>query len=88
VSLTTPAETIARKEKNGRSVHKLVQFNCGQARPLGFDARDELDDNEPENIAHANVYDAVNPEGVPGKRKAEARKLSQMCIEVAIVRSR
>lgn len=51
----------------------IVQFNCGKAREVGFDAREELDPNDPENFAHANVY----YEGSK-KRKREAKRLAEL----------
>ncbi len=34
----------------------IVSFVCGRARELGFDARDEPDEQFPDNDAHAHVY--------------------------------
>jgi hypothetical protein len=51
-SLATPEQTLSRfRPESG-----LVQFNCGAARRLGFDGRQEVDTRFPENSAHANVY--------------------------------
>ncbi len=53
----------------------LVAFNCGEARALGFDARDEIDQESPENQAHANVYCDL-----PTKQKLRAaQKLKLKC---------
>lgn len=51
-SLANPEQTLSRF-KAGCG---LVQFNSGAARQLGFDARQEIDSQFPENAAHANVY--------------------------------
>jgi len=51
----------------------LVEFNCGVARDLGFDARKESDPKYPENDAHANVYF----DGPNGIRKKHAKKLAR-----------
>jgi hypothetical protein len=53
----------------------LVQFNCGAARALGANARLEPDPEQPDNLAHANVY---TPES-PSRRKATAQKLVALC---------
>jgi hypothetical protein len=42
-SRTTPEETVSRF----RSVLHLVQFNCGEARKIGFETRDEPDHKFP-----------------------------------------
>ncbi len=68
-SRTTPESTASRK----RSVLKIVEFNCGQARMLGFDTRDERDEIAPDNVAHAHVYSPS--EG----RKGKARQLAIVC---------
>lgn len=46
----------------------VVEFNCGVARELGFDARHEPENG---NDAHAHVYCEL----ASGKRKKQARKL-------------
>jgi len=51
-SLATPDQTLSRF----RIGSGLVQFNAGDARHLGFDARQEIDAQFSENLAHANVY--------------------------------
>lgn len=51
-SLASPGQTLGRFRQGSG----LVQFNAGAARELGFDARQELDGNFPDNLAHANVY--------------------------------
>ena len=75
VSRTTPALTRSRF----RIVLRLVQFNCGLARSIGFDTRDELDPNFPENTAHAHVYFLGYHELSGKRRKAKARKLVDLC---------
>lgn len=55
---------------------QICEFNVGKARELGFDTRDEPDEQFPDNKAHAHVY----CEGYAGKkRKTQARYLAQMC---------
>lgn len=53
----------------------VVQFNCGQASSLGYEIRQELDPQQPENHAHANVYNRSGPSG----RKKMAQRLVQLC---------
>jgi len=74
-SLCTPNATLSRLKKRGCG---LVQFNCGEARKLEFDARDELDQEYPDNHAHAHVYCNSNP----NQRKRQARKLSELCVTI------
>jgi hypothetical protein len=53
----------------------LVAFNCGQARSLSFDARQEIDPDHPQNLAHAHIYSDL-----PNKqRKKKAQALVQLC---------
>ena len=68
-SRTTPEGTASRK----RSVLRIVEFNCGFARTLGFDTRDERDEIAPHNMAHAHVYPPS--EG----RKGKGRQLARAC---------
>jgi hypothetical protein len=75
-SRTTPQQTASRF----RNVIRLAEFNCGQARAIGFETRDELDPLQPDNLAHAHVYFLSSPR----QRKKQARKLAQMCREVAL----
>ena len=73
VSKTTVEATIARFH----SVFKLVQINCGAAREIGFDTRDELDEKDLDNLAHAHVY-FINYDTLSNKtRKKTIRKLLQ-----------
>lgn len=78
-SKTTPAETLARFNPGTG----LVQFNCGEARTLGFDTRDEPDDQFPDNVAHAHVYFEYYAELKRSRRKRRARDLALMfCVAV------
>ena len=51
-SRTTPQQTAARF----RNVTRNAEFNCGQARVIGFETRNELDPAQPDNLAHARVF--------------------------------
>jgi hypothetical protein len=70
-------------EESTRQLHEdlhcphggIVAFNCGIARGLGFDSRQELDENAPNNLAHAHVY----YDGTSSSRKKNARKLAAIC---------
>lgn len=53
----------------------IVLFNCGFARGLGFDPRREIDENHPDNTAHANVY----YDGSTGDLKKSAKRLADEC---------
>jgi len=66
-SMATPEETLDRF----RLGSGLVQFNAGAGRQLGFDARQELDEDFPDNLAHANVYCALPK----SERKRHAQQL-------------
>jgi hypothetical protein len=55
----------------------LVAFNYGDAKALGFLARQELDPEFPDNIAHANVYSSPSA----SKHKTMAQKLAQLILE-------
>lgn len=66
--LSTVAETLARWEPGS----VVIQFRCGDARALGFDARLEPENG---NDAHANVY-CDHP---PNERKRRARQLAALC---------
>jgi hypothetical protein len=74
-SKSTPETTASRF----RMIFHLVEFNCGEARGLDFETRDELDPEQPDNDAHAHVY----YRGVV-KRKTQARKLAERCIIVPV----
>jgi hypothetical protein len=74
-SKSTPQQTAARF----RMTLHLVEFNCGEARGLGFETREELDSEKPDNDAHAHVY---YRESV--KRKSQARKLAGLCLIVPV----
>lgn len=76
--LTTPKETIARFSM----VLRLVEFNCGQAKAIGFETRAEPDPDKPDNKAHAHVYFLeYNKLSISGRKK-KARKLAGLCSEV------
>jgi hypothetical protein len=67
----TPSHTLAHLPAGSG----LVVFNCGHARALSFDARQEIDPEHPENQAHAHVYcDLPNKQ-----RKKKAQALVQLC---------
>jgi hypothetical protein len=75
-SLTSIDETVRRLSVElGRPKGGVVEFNCGRARQLGFDARLEADENYPANAAHAHVYFA----GGSSNRKRNARRLAKEC---------
>jgi hypothetical protein len=78
--LTTPRETVARFKE----VLRLVEFNCGKAREIGFETRDELDPNKPDNKAHAHVYFLEYHELGKNGRKKKARRLVALCHEVPL----
>lgn len=79
-SRTTPQATAARF----RNVTRIAEFNCGQAKGIGFETRDELDPNQPENLAHAHVYFLGYDTFSRNERKKKARKLAELCVEVAV----
>lgn len=48
-----PADSLSRVPQ----ACAVVRFNCGCARIIGqLDARDERDEAQPQNLAHAHVY--------------------------------
>lgn len=69
--MITPAQSLPEEQEN--EGFKLSVFNCGVARELGFDTRDEPDENFPENKAHAHVYCVHKHD----KRKKQAKKLAE-----------
>lgn len=79
-SKTTPQQTAARFQ----NVTRLAEFNCGQARGIGFETRDELDLNQPVNFAHAHVYFLSYHTFNHNQRKKKARKLAELCREVTV----
>ncbi|MGO9596669.1 MAG: hypothetical protein ACLP7Q_01460 [Isosphaeraceae bacterium] len=79
-SKTTPQQIAARF----RNVTRLAEFNCGEGRALGFESRDELDPNQPDNLAHAHVYFLDYHATNPSQRKKKARKLAETCKEVVV----
>ncbi len=70
-SKTSPDKTLKHRPKGSG----LVSFNCSKARAIGFDPREELDPEFPQNLAHANVYNDAGP----NQRKKQAKKLAQAC---------
>jgi len=70
----TPAFTLAHLPPGSG----LVQFNCGAARAIDFDARLEPDPENPENHAHANVYSLHST----SQRKKAAQRLAALCTVV------
>ncbi len=79
-SRTTPQQTAARF----KDVTHLAEFNCGRARTIGFETRDELDPNQPDNLAHAHVYFLGYSDTNSNQRKKKARKLVEICKVVNI----
>jgi len=74
-SMATPEETLNRF----RLGSGLVQFNARAARQLGFDARQELDEHFPDNLAHANVYCAL-------PKNERKRRAQQLVLLATVVR--
>lgn len=74
LSLASPERTLSRFEPGTG----LAQFNAGIARRIGFDARQELDERFPDNLAHANVYCVL----AKNERKRRAQQLVSMTIVV------
>lgn len=83
-SRSTPAETVRRKIDEGKTVHFLVEFNCGEARVHGFETRDEPDLDQPNNPVHAHVYNIrYNEQGFGSKRrKTQIREFIKICRKV------
>jgi hypothetical protein len=79
-SKTTPQQTAVRF----RNVNRLAEFNCGEARVIGFESRDELDPAQPDNLAHAHVYFLDYQTTGENQRKKKARKLAQICKPVQV----
>jgi hypothetical protein len=83
-SRATPSETVGRLTARNKDVLFLVQFNCGEARKIGFDTRDERDDVDPMNVAHVHVYNTWYGSELGAKRrKGMCRKMSALCSKVA-----
>lgn len=78
VSRTTPEQTRNRFH----FVLELVVFNCGDARNIGFETRDELDPQHPDNTAHAHIYFLGYRDLSTEQRKAKARELADLCSRV------
>ncbi len=64
------------KEVLHRPEGAIVSFDCGDARALEFDARQEIDPGDPDNEAHANVY----YNGSNASRKKKAKQLAERCV--------
>lgn len=79
-SRTTPQATASRF----RDVTLLAKFNCGFARKLEFDTREEKDEFFPDNEAHAHVYFGIEKSYGNEKRKRHAKKLATECETVRI----
>jgi hypothetical protein len=80
-SLATVEETARQlREELKKPAGGIVSFNCGRARSLGFDAREEIDEAFPGNLAHAHVY----YEGGRSRRKKNARRLAQERVTVLV----
>lgn len=79
-SKTTPALTASRFQ----ATSILAEFQCGEARVIGFDPRDELDPEQPNNLAHAHIY-LPDYDTLPNKkRKTMARNLANKCEVVRV----
>lgn len=74
VDVASKGTIVATVKRLPRTV-AIAEFNCGDARSLEFDAREEIDENYPENQAHAHVYFP----GGSSKRKRHARALVEKC---------
>jgi hypothetical protein len=59
-------------------VLELVAFNCGEARGIGFEMRDEPDPSHPDNKAHGHVYLLSYGNLSANQRKAKARRLAML----------
>ena len=67
-----PADSLARVP----GACAVIRFNCGCARTVGeLDARDEQDETQPANLAHAHVY----TNGGSARRKTLARAFVNEC---------
>lgn len=58
-----------------RTIGGVVRFSCSAARALSFQVHAEIDDEYPDNVAHAHVYD----DGEDPTRKKRARSLATQC---------
>lgn len=72
VDLVSRTSSVSQTLARFPSGTGLVRLNCGVARGIGFDTRDEPDERSPENGAHAHVYDT----GIEPSRKERAKKLA------------
>jgi hypothetical protein len=83
-SKTTIEESVSRMTANGKKVLGMVDFNCGGAREIGFVTRDELDPQQPDNLAHAHTYNTKFEELGDKARKKHAKKLVEICTRVIV----
>jgi hypothetical protein len=83
-SRALPSETVGRMIARNKKVLRLVRFNCGQARQIGFDTRDERDQVDPGNKAHVHVYNTwFDMQDLSNnQRKRKAKRMSELCTEV------
>jgi hypothetical protein len=80
-SLTTVEESTRQLHEDLNCLRGgIVSFNCGVARGFGFDTRQELDENAPNNRAHAHVY----YDGTSSSCKKNARELAALCETVLV----
>ncbi len=59
----------------------LARFLCRDAKALGCDVRQEIDEQHPQNQAHAHVY---TPDG--SARKKTAKRLAELCSRQILVK--
>src|SRR6266404_9657520 len=69
--VTRPEDSLSRVP----GACAVIVFNCGCARGVGFDTRDERDDAHPDNIAHVHVY----VDGTRSDRKRRVRDFMTVC---------
>ena len=76
-SVDIVSRTSGPEESLGRVLGAcaVIRFNCGCARGIGYDTRDELDANAPDNKAHAHVYNLASN----NERKRRAARLRTAC---------
>ena len=56
----------------------LAEFNCGVAEDIGWEAWHEIDEQHPDNAAHAHLYGPIDKKA----RKVAARKLAQQTVVI------
>jgi hypothetical protein len=82
-SRTSASDSARRQQVRDRTVFYVVRFNCGAAREIGFDTRDERDDIDPDNSAHAHLYNTWFDQGLSNnQRKKRCRHMSELCVSV------